>query len=374
MNVNSQRVAIYIDPPTHHFLDNRLFDDDAGRLNGDGQNAPYAHLREHFSRLGIDVQTADRLPGQPIEGVRNLYFSLGRYDDLERLRQRPDVVLSGFFALECPIVEPRLYRALPRLARIFRRIYSWTDSASLRRFTGAELPLREFRWPQSFDDVHEDIWSRADRNFLVMINANKLPRIYWQELYTERMRAVEFFARTGEIDLYGKGWDRPSMRVGQTWVPWTVKRPALAVREWWQERHPDALLVAARRAWRGTAASKREVLGQYDFSLCFENCVLRGWITEKIFDCFFAGAVPVYRGAPEIAEVVPESCFIDARKFATFAELRDFLRSRTPQDKRHYREAAREFLRSPAYRAFSREAFTRNFVDCVAEDAGIVCT
>jgi len=371
MSGSQPRVAVYIDPPTHHFLDNRLFDDDAGRLNGDGQNAPYAHLRARFSEMGIDVQTADRLPSRPGDDVLNLYFSLGRYDDLPRLRGRPDVVLSGFFALECPIVEPRLYRVLPRLARAFRRIYSWTDSTSLRRFTGADLQLHEFRWPQSFDDVHEDLWRRAGRRFLVMINANKLPRIYWRELYTERMRAVEYFARTGEIDLYGKGWDRPPVRVGRTWVPWTVKRPALAIQDWWSERRPDALLVAARGVWRGPAASKRDVLSQYDFSLCFENCVLRGWITEKIFDCFFAGVVPVYWGAPEIADVVPAACYIDARNFGGYEELHDFLRSRTTQDKTNYREAAREFLRSPAYRAFTREAFTHHFLDCAAEDAGV---
>ena len=205
------------------------------------------------------------------------------------------------------------------------------------------------------------------RKFLVMINANKLPRIYWRELYTERMRAVAFFARTGDIDLFGKGWDRPSMRVGKTWVPWTVKLPWLALQNRWQKRFPDPLLVGARQAWRGPAMSKAETLAQYDFALCFENCILTGWITEKLFDCFFAGTVPVYWGAPEIRDVVPPDCFVDMRDFSGYAELHEFLRSRTAEDLRRYRQAAREFIASPGYYAFSRKAFTACFESCVEE-------
>jgi alpha(1,3/1,4) fucosyltransferase len=361
------RVALYIDPPTHHFLQDRLFDDDPKRLNGDRQNAPFAHIRNTFAAAGIPVRTADYLPDAAGDAT-NVYVSLGGLERFERLRARPDVVLSGFFALECPIVEPSLYRALPRVARAFRRVFSWSDSASLQRFTGSALTLTPCRWPQSFDDVHEAIWAGTDRKFLTMINANKLPRIYWQELYTERMRAVEFFSRTGEIDLYGKGWDGPSMRVGKTWVPWTVKRPWLDLQRRWQQMRPPPLLVAARSVYKGAAASKADVLGSYTFALCFENCILKGWITEKIFDCLFAGTVPVYWGAPEIAEVVPADCFIDMRQFTGYDDLRKFLRSLSGEAIARYRRCGREFLQSASYRPFSMEAFTGHFVEMLRAD------
>ena len=48
-----------------------------------------------------------------------------------------------------------------------------------------------------------------------MINMNKLPRLTKYELFTERMRAVEFFSRTNDIDLYGIGWDKASLRMGR---------------------------------------------------------------------------------------------------------------------------------------------------------------
>jgi hypothetical protein len=363
-----RRVSVYIDPPTHHFRGDRLFHDDVSRLNGDRQNAPYAHLREALTARGVEVRTADFLPAEVDDSLK-LYISLGNTENASRLLQRRDVVLSAFFAMECPIVEPRLYKALPQLAGQFRRIYSWSDSASLRRFTGADLRLHHFRWPQSFDDVHEQVWQRTDRKFMVMINANKLPRLYWQELYTERMRAVAFFARTGEIDLYGKGWDAPSMRVGVTWVPWTIKRPWLELKRRWDKIRPAPLLAAARRVYKGPAATKADVLGNYNFALCFENCILRGWITEKLFDCLFAGAIPIYWGAPEIAEIVPADCFIDMRSFNGYEDLRRFLRSLSASDLARYRQRGRDFLRSSDYQPFTRAAFTDIFLRLAEEDA-----
>jgi alpha(1,3/1,4) fucosyltransferase len=369
MRNSTDRVALYIDPPSHHFLEDRLFLVDDGRLNGDRILAPYAALREHLTAQGLSVHTADRLPATPTGG-RNIYVSLGRIPDWKRLEARGDTVLSAFFALECPIVEPKLYRALPRIQKHVKRVFSWSDSRSLERFLGEPVTFTPFRLPQSFSEVHAGIWDRTDRKLLVMINANKLPRIYVDELYTERLRALAFFGRQGEIDLYGVGWDGPANRVGRTWVPATLRRAERWLRHRWQRLHPDPRLEAARRVYRGPAQSKAEVLGQYTFAICFENMKLRGWVTEKIFDCFFAGTVPVYWGAPDIEAYVPAECFIDMRRFGDYDDLRRYLRSLGPQEVRRYRERVREYLGSPQFRPSTKEAFVEMFAGIIAEDAG----
>ena len=46
--------------------------------------------------------------------------------------------------------------------------------------------------------------------------------------------------------------------------------------------------------------------------------VLERWITEKIFDCFYAGTIPVYLGAPDVARWLPPECFIDMRRFGGY--------------------------------------------------------
>jgi alpha(1,3/1,4) fucosyltransferase len=365
------RVALYIDPPSHHFRGDRLFEaGDAGFFNGDSVNAPYARLRDFLGRRGIPCRTADYLPAVP-DDVRKIYVSMGALDHYRSLAKRPDVVLSAFFAMECPIAAPALYRGLPRAQESFKRIFSWSDSASLERFVGGPLRCTPFLWPQPFADVHEEIWRRTDRRFLVMINANKLPVLRWQELYTERLRAVEFFSRRGEVDLFGIGWDGPPFRLGIGWMPGTAQRIVYDLNKRWDRVRPDPLLSAARKAYRGRAASKREVLGQYKFSICFENMVLKGWITEKIFDCFYAGTVPIYRGAPDIDAHIPSGCFIDMREFKDYADLERFLHARSEDDLQRYRDQAREFLRSPKFRPFSTEAFIDLFTAIIGDDTGI---
>jgi len=364
-------VTLFIDPVSHHFQQDALFDLNSARLSGDNILAPYVSLREWFGARGIRVHTADRLLRGEGCGRRNIYVSMGIRDHYRILERRHDVVLSAFFALECPIVEPGLYLELSTIRRRFKRVFSFSDGESLKPFLRGPLDAEKFYIPQSFESVHEEIWRREDRGFLVMINANKLPRVDWQELYTERLRAVEYFSRTGEIDLYGVGWDGPPYRVGRTWMPASLQRICRRGLHCWQRLHPDPLLEAARRVYRGPAVSKAETLGRYTFALCFENMILKGWVTEKIFDCFFAGTIPIYWGAPDIETYVPEGCFIDMRRFGSYQELRSYLHSLSRKDIRGYKEQAREYLKSPQFRPFTKEAFVALFARIVGEDTGI---
>jgi hypothetical protein len=50
---------------------------------------------------------------------------------------------------------------------------------------------------------------------------------------------------------------------------------------------------------------KLEVLRQYQFCLAIENCLQEDYVSEKWYDCLVAGCVPIYFGAPNIAEYAP---------------------------------------------------------------------
>src|SRR5207253_5838157 len=113
---------------------------------------------------------------------RIIYFNFGTPEHYRRLAERPDVTLSAMFVMECPIVDPDFFRDLHDAQGYFKRIYSWADSEALEPFVTAPVRVEQFCWPQNRNEVHEETWRRSDRKFLTMMNSNKLPRLYHQEL------------------------------------------------------------------------------------------------------------------------------------------------------------------------------------------------
>jgi len=61
--------------------------------------------------------------------------------------------------------------------------------------------------------------------------------------------------------------------------------------------------------FRGPCDRKRETVRRYRFGIAYENTAWPGYVTEKIIDCFVAGVVPVYLGAPDVSDYVPPLAF-----------------------------------------------------------------
>jgi hypothetical protein len=101
--------------------------------------------------------------------------------------------------------------------------------------------------------------------------------------------------------------------------------------------------------YRGACASKYEVLSQYRFSLCFENMAMTGYVTEKIFDCLYAGCVPLYLGAKNIEELIPRDTYIDCRQFSSWEALNSYVMTMPESQAEAMRQAGRIFLESAAY-------------------------
>ena len=370
----SSAVTLFIDPLTYHLERDALFDARNTPTSGERILEPYVHLRDWLAERGVATHTGDMLSsGSVPPSDLNLYATMGIRSRYGKFARRPDMVLSAFFVNECPIVEPRLFSGLPDASRSFRRMYSFARDDAMRPFLSEPVSFRPFRYPYPFDSVIEDAWKNEDRRFLAIINGNKVPRLGTGELYSERLRAVAFFEARGEIDLYGVGWDGPPFRVGETRVPRPVRRLAYLAERRWDSARPgrDPLLAAARRAWRGSVPSKSATLSRYAFAICFENMVMQGWVTEKIFDCLVAGTIPVYLGAPDIEHWVDPECFVDMRRFSGYGELADYLHALSPAEVGAYREAGREYFGSSRFRPFTKHAFAEIFGRIVAEDAGV---
>jgi hypothetical protein len=67
-----------------------------------------------------------------------------------------------------------------------------------------------------------------------------------------------------------------------------------------------------------TYLQKHRAAQQYPFVVAMENIELFDYVTEKVYDAYFAGAVPIYLGAPNIAQYLPGAH--SALKIRDFAE------------------------------------------------------
>ena len=166
------------------------------------------------------------------------------------------------------------------------------------------------------------------------------------ELYKDRLDAIRHFSRSADFDLFGRGWSDPS----------TLSEP-------------EARAVA--RSYRGELPlfEKVSTLCNYRFALCFENTAFPGYVTEKIFDCFVAGCIPIYLGAPDIKDLLPASSFIDARDFHDFAGLESFIRALEPEVARDFIDAAAGFMSSKRAERFSQDHFVREMSDVLLQFA-----
>ncbi|KAG0293339.1 4-alpha-L-fucosyltransferase [Linnemannia gamsii] len=72
---------------------------------------------------------------------------------------------------------------------------------------------------------------------------------------------------------------------------------------------------------------KQKTLASYPFGLAAENSNCLGYITEKIYDVYASGSIPIYMGAPDIADFVPEGSYIDVRNFKTYDDLIQYMKT-----------------------------------------------
>ncbi len=321
--------AVFIDPSTNHFLEDRLFDLDNLHLNRDGTLVPFARVRDHLAKQGIPVHTADKLRDGSERREVNHYWSLGLLNGYESFIGDSAVRLRGFILLEPPLVQVEMYEALPKLTAHFEEVYLHNVVGDGYSLDGVKQEcLRQLYWPQPYADVIPEYWDRQQRhNKLVAIAGNHNPGGIKPELYSERIKAIATLSKRNGVDLFGRGWDRWWSRQSIWWPYWRYRRGIIS-------------------CYRGSCESKLEVLSNYRFCLCFENMPMTGYITEKIFDCFYSGTVPIYWGAPDIATYVPSEAFIDMRKFSTYHELLDYVLSIGDDQWNGMRQVAKNFLRT----------------------------
>jgi len=218
-------------------------------------------------------------------------------------------------AYEPPTVLPQMYSK--STLQYFHKVLTWDDSlVDNKKFFKFNYTV--------LTPMRQDVPSFAVKKLLTQISRNKQSS-HSDELYSERLKVILYFEnkREGDFEFYGQGWG--------------------------QENY---------RNYRGAPPDKSSVLKNYKFCICYENMKnVKGYITEKIFDCFAAGCVPIYLGASNVTDYIPRNCFIARQDFASFDALLHFLKTMNEETYNLYLRNIRSYLRSSQARQFSQEAF-----------------
>jgi alpha(1,3/1,4) fucosyltransferase len=310
------------------FEGDRLYDQEDETLNSDDLFSPICKLKEHLSALGASMHTQDVCPPELADLIlfencppRN---ALGIVRELRSLG-KPMILNASESIFILP--ENSEVKILDMFDRVFTYQDDLIDGKKFLKFNytfhlPVTLPEGDFK----------------KKGVACMIAANKRMN-HKRELYSERVRLIRWFERNHPSDfaLFGRGWNRPHKAA----APFLHRK---VLYKW-----PLRFFFAKNfSSYRGEVVRKQDVLREFRFSFCLENAFgIPGYVTEKIFDSMVAGCVPIYKGADNVLDHIPEGCFVDLRKYDSYPELYRELKYMSEGDHANYLKAIEVFFGSP---------------------------
>lgn len=246
-------------------------------------------------------------------------------------------VKKYLIAIECPIIDnERSYSK--DYHSIFEKVFTWSDDlvdSDPNKYIKINYAILS---KKSFNDIEY-----RKKNCIIMCG-NKFNNAK-NELYTERLNCIKWFNENApsDLDLYGPYWDLFFIE-SQNILAEVINRINIKL---------NLLKIRSLKNYKGTVEKKEDVLPLYNFSVCLENAYgYRGYITEKILDCLYCGTIPVYKGANNITEYIPPTCFIDYDKFSSISDLCEFMKNMSHEKVLSYQMDIKKFVESKEFIKF----------------------
>ncbi len=330
------------------FHGNLIFDENQTKLVV-GSFEKYYELYKDFKKNGYEIATDDI--HKPDDSNVVLYFDMPKVLPKKENKQK-----SYLLAIESSIIRPENFDTNKH--QNFNKIFTWNDAlVDSRKYIKLNY---SFRLPDT-------IYKNVEREYLCCLIVSNKNSNFKNELYSKRKQLIRWFESNHPEDfhLYGIGWDEYRF-VGPKIVRALNRVPYL-------KEIVHRLFVDKFSTYRGKVDSKFNTMRNYKFSIAYENVKDElGYITEKIFDVFISGCVPVYWGARNITDYVPENCFIDRRKFKTNEEMYKYLKVMPDAEYVKYLDNIEIYLNSELAQQFSAENFAKTIVEnCLGENKSV---
>jgi alpha(1,3/1,4) fucosyltransferase len=322
---------------------NFLFENRTGGI-GDDLLLPFHELKDVWNKIGITVCTPDMVK---LSKITKFIFL-----------DTPDQ--SNEYYQYAVLNKKKIYLIISESSNIHsRNIPSELHKDFLKIFTYQESVidnLKYFKLNYSFSfpsDIKKHLASK--QKFCVMISGNKFSKLS-NELYSKRIEAIKWFEKyhPEHFDLFGIGWDRVPFFRGTRLNNLINKRGVLT-----------RLFPKPYPSYLGKINRKSDILVNYRFSICYENFKDDpGYVTEKIFDCFFAACIPIYLGSDDITDHIPKECFIDRGEYSSYESLFEYLYSMRDDEYKKIVFKISDFLNSEKSYPFS----IKYFVDLLTKE------
>lgn len=290
------------------FYNNNIF-----RINN-GNNA-FCNFDLEMKKRGFRVETIDMVRGRKV--YKYIYADVPYpWELLKWLTIIFNTKKNILLCLESPLIVP--FNHFKFVYRFFDKILTWNDlivdNEKILKLNIPQIRYKTRIRSLSFNKkkLLVGVYSyRTLKNVPALLN---FFNPYKSNLYSKRMDLINYLDSSNiDFDLYGRGWNRykglPKSYGGEIDID-----------------------------------GKLQLISKYKYCLAFENSSAPGYITEKIFDCFQAGTVPIYLGANNISKYIPNGAFIDARKYSNFQKLVDYLRSISKSQYIKMQNKGREFI------------------------------
>ena len=231
------------------------------------------------------------------------------------------------FSYETQISNPRSH--LPKYLNYYEKIFTWNQ-----QFVDNKKVFWLPAWIVWIDPMYmiEDIPSFQNKKICTLV-ASYMDSAHANSNHKERMQLINLCEQEdGLLDIYGTGWPKGKFRNYKGKISFNGNR----------------------------RSNKINTIKNYRFYLCYENTKnVRGYITEKIFECFAAGCIPIYSGAIDIAQYIPRNCFIARSSFINEEELIHFMKSIDQKTYNEYLQNIRRFFKSDKAQLLSREWYVQ---------------
>lgn len=324
------------------YQNNKLFDLDDNIINRDNCMYPFYLLKEKFKEVSVDLSTQD------INNIEDSEIVI--YNEMPKiLPKQKDINKSYLLIFESELIRPDNWDLQKH--KYFKKIFTWNDDIVDNK------KYFKFNFAQDIPKhINKDL---SKKEKLCTLIAGNKKNNHSLELYSKRAEAIKWFEdyHLADFDFYGIGWKKYTS--ANKYINYIIEKTRISKR-----------FALNFPSWKGAVESKNKTLEKYKFAICYENARdIPGYITEKIFDCFFAGCVPVYWGASNITDYIRKECFIDKRDFASYEELYTFIHNMSDTDYFNYLENIEVFLNSEQVYPFSSECFSTTIIETVVNDA-----